>query len=206
MQGIDVFFYIAILIMSVVIHEVSHGFMAEYYGDKTARLAGRLTLNPIVHLDLVGSVLLPIFLYFTFGFAFGWAKPVPYNPRNLRDQKWGTVAVAGAGILANLSIAILFGLVLRFFGASASISFNFIVSTIVLVNLALAIFNLVPVPPLDGYKIFSSLLPPFFHSILESFERYSLLFLVVFIFFFSNYLFPILTFFYHLITGIKLLF
>ena len=102
MQAIDTIFYIAILIMSVVIHEVSHGFVAEYFGDKTARFAGRLTLNPLKHLDLFGSVILPIFMYLSFGFAFGWAKPVPYNPDNLRDRKWGTLWVAAAGIISNI--------------------------------------------------------------------------------------------------------
>jgi len=101
--------------MSVVIHEVSHGFMAERFGDKTARFAGRLTLNPLKHLDMFGSILLPALLVLTHSpFLFGWAKPVPYNPDNLSNRKWGTIAVAAAGVLANFFIAIFFGLVIRF--------------------------------------------------------------------------------------------
>src|SRR3989338_6511429 len=115
MQATDTIFYIVILVMSVVIHEVSHGFVAEYFGDKTARFAGRLTLNPLVHLDLFGSVLLPALLVLVNApFLFGWAKPVPYNPNNLTDRKWGTIAVASAGVLANFAIAVIFGLIIRF--------------------------------------------------------------------------------------------
>ena len=103
MQATDAVFYIVILVMSIVIHEVSHGFVAEYFGDKTARYAGRLTLNPLKHLDLFGSVLLPVLLVISNApFLFGWAKPVPYNQDNLSNKKWGTISVAAAGVLANL--------------------------------------------------------------------------------------------------------
>ena len=205
MQVIDTVFYIAILIMSVVIHEVSHGYVAELYGDKTARHAGRLTLNPIVHLDIWGSVIIPALLYFSTGFAFGWAKPVPYNPDNLRDKKWGTVAVAAAGVLANLFIAVFFGLVLRFtYKLSMPAGYDFMIYSIVVVNLALAIFNLVPIPPLDGSKILFTLLPSRFDGIVRSIEQYSLILLIIFIFFFSEYLSPILTFLFSLITGLSL--
>src|SRR3989344_6121618 len=105
MNATDSIFYIIILIMSVVIHEFSHGYVAEYFGDKTARYAGRLTLNPLVHLDIFGSIILPTLLVLTHApFLFGWAKPVPYNPDNLSNKKWGTIAVASAGILANIFI------------------------------------------------------------------------------------------------------
>lgn len=98
-------FYIGILIYSVIIHEVSHGVMALWLGDLTAKYAGRLTLNPIKHIDPFGSVILPTVLAVTTGFAFGWAKPVPYNPYNLRNQKWGGVLVALAGPLSNFLLA-----------------------------------------------------------------------------------------------------
>lgn len=205
MNAIDVIFYIAILIMSVVIHEVSHGFMALRYGDKTALFAGRLTLNPFKHLDPFGSVILPALLYITTGFAFGWARPVPYNQDNLSDRKWGTFFVASAGVMANFFIAIVFGLILRFaplVGAPAGI--YFILSTIVLINLALGIFNLVPIPPLDGSKILFSLLPWRYHSYLEILEQYSLILLLVFIFFFSDILYPVLAFLFNLLTGFHL--
>lgn len=206
MQIVDGIFYIAILIMSIVIHEVSHGFMAEYFGDNTARNAGRLTLNPIRHLDLFGSILLPAVLILSnTGFVFGWAKPVPYNPDNLRNRKWGTIAVAAAGITANFFIAVIFGLIIRFSGSyEVSTSFYFITSAIVIVNLALGIFNLVPIPPLDGSKILFYLLPDSISSAIFSFEQYSLVFLLIFIIFFSDYLYPILSFLFKIITGFSL--
>jgi Zn-dependent protease len=204
MDATNAIFYIAILIMSIVIHEVSHGFMAEYFGDDTARNAGRLTLNPIKHIDLFGSILLPAVLIFTHaGFLFGWAKPVPYNPNNLRDKKWGTIAVAGAGVLANFFIAIVFGLIIRLTSSMAlPSSFYFITSAIVIVNLALGIFNLVPIPPLDGSKILFSFLPESAFSFILAYEQYSLILLLVFIVFFSDYLYPILAFLFHLTTGL----
>jgi len=206
MQGIDTIFYIVILIMSVVIHEVSHGFMAEYFGDDTARNAGRLTLNPLKHLDLFGSILLPAVLVLTqSSFLFGWAKPVPYNPNNLRNRKWGTISVAAAGVLANLFIATLFGIIIRLTsGMTLQPNFYFITSAIVIVNLALAIFNLVPIPPLDGSKILFSFLPESAFSFILAYEQYSLILLLIFIVFFSDYLYPVLAFLFNLITGFLL--
>ena len=206
MQGVDAIFYIIILIMSVVIHEVSHGFMAEYFGDDTARDAGRLTLNPIPHLDIFGSILLPAVLVLAHSpFLFGWAKPVPYNPNNLNNRKWGTIAVAAAGVLANLFIAIFFGIIIRLtLGFNLSISFYTITSAIVVVNLVLAIFNLVPIPPLDGSKILFSFFPKFISSKIFRYEQYSLILLLIFIIFFSDYLYPILAFLFHLITVLAL--
>ena len=190
--------------MSVVIHEVMHGFAAEYFGDHTARHAGRLTLNPIAHIDLFGSIILPAVLFISKApFLFGWAKPVPYNPENLTNRRWGTIAVAVAGVAANFLIAIIFGLIIRF-----SIAFNLpegfytITSTIVIVNLALGLFNLVPIPPLDGSKILFSLLPYSFYKVIGLIERYGFIFLLVFIVYFSDILFPILTYLFHLLTGL----
>jgi Zn-dependent protease len=204
MDATNAIFYIVILIMSIVIHEVSHGFMAEYFGDDTARNAGRLTLNPLSHLDLFGSIILPAVLIFTHaGFLFGWAKPVPYNPNNLRDKKWGTIAVASAGVLANFFIAVVFGLIIRMtFSLGLPPGFYFITSAIVIVNLALGIFNLVPIPPLDGSKILFSFLPESAFSFIIAYEQYSLILLLVFIVFFSDYLYPILAFFFRLTTGL----
>ena len=203
MNATDAIFYIVILIMSVVIHEVAHGYMALRYGDKTAEYAGRLTLNPIPHLDLFGSILLPALLVLSGSpFLIGWAKPVPYNPNNLSDRKWGSIAVAAAGILANLAIAIFFGLILRFtMGTTMPDGFTSIVSIIVLVNLVLAIFNLVPIPPLDGSKILYPLLPRSFQPVVSIIEQYSIVFLIIFIVFFSDVIYPILSFMFHLITG-----
>ncbi|MEI7765411.1 MAG: site-2 protease family protein [bacterium] len=200
----DAIFYIAILIMSVVIHEVSHGYIAEYFGDKTARFAGRLTLNPIKHLDLFGSILLPAILVLSGSqFLVGWAKPVPYNPDNLRYRKWGTIAVASAGALANFAVALFFGLILRFsLGMNVPAGFYHIVALIVLVNLSLGIFNLVPIPPLDGSKILFNLLPTSLAKVISFLETYSLIFVIIFIMYFTNYLYPIIVFLFHLITSI----
>ncbi len=207
MQGIDTIFFIAVLIMSVVIHEVSHGFVALRFGDKTALYAGRLTLNPLKHLDIFGSVILPAILVITHSpVLFGWARPVPYNPDNLSNKKWGTLAVAAAGVLANILIAVLFGILLRFTLGAQNISPDFfsIVSYIILVNLGLAIFNLVPIPPLDGSKILFSLLPDSMYGLVSFLENYSLMLLLVFVFFFTDYLYPVLALAYHLVTGLAI--
>ncbi|OGI86983.1 hypothetical protein A3A91_00630, partial [Candidatus Nomurabacteria bacterium RIFCSPLOWO2_01_FULL_36_16] len=181
MEATDKLFYIAVLIMSVVIHEVSHGFVAEWFGDKTARFAGRLTLNPLPHVDLFGSIILPaVLLLSNSPFLFGWAKPVPYNPDNLSNKKWGTIAVAGAGVLANFSIAIIFGAIIRLStNFSLPEGFYFITSIIVIINLALGVFNLVPIPPLDGSKILFSLLPYSFSKIVLFFEQYSIFLFII---------------------------
>lgn len=202
----ETIFFIAILIMSVVIHEISHGFMALRFGDKTALYAGRLTLNPLRHLDMFGSIILPAFLILARSpFMFGWAKPVPYNPNNLSNRRWGTLSVAAAGILANIFLALFFGLVLRFSpSGAASPSFISIISSIVAINLGLAIFNLVPIPPLDGSKILFSLLPASFYPVVSFMEEYSFLLIIIFIFFFADALYPVLTFLFNLITGIYL--
>jgi len=214
MDATNGIFYIAILVMSVVIHEISHGFMAEYFGDRTARFAGRLTLNPIKHLDMFGSILLPALLIISHApFLVGWAKPVPYNPENLSNKKWGTVGVAVAGVLANFCLAIFFGILIRFapvlfglppYDVSDPHPFYVITRMIVVVNLGLGIFNLVPIPPLDGSKILFSLLPASFHDVINFLETYSFILIIVFVVFFSEYLFPILKFLFHLITGLAI--
>src|SRR3989344_5010198 len=156
-------FQIAILIMSVVIHEVSHGYAASMLGDQTARYQGRLTLNPLKHLDFVGSFLVPFLSYFLGGFIFGWAKPVPYNPYNLRPGRWSEAAVAFAGPASNILLALTFGVLLRI-GVSteagwASPAFIQITSMIVFINILLAVFNLMPIPPLDGSKLLFTIFP-----------------------------------------------
>ncbi len=158
---IESLFFIAILIVSVVIHEVAHGYAAYALGDPTAKLAGRLSLNPLVHIDPVGSVLVPAILVWLGGLVFGWAKPVPYNPHQLRGGKWGPALVALAGPLSNFVVALVFGLLLRFSLASELISGPALglVSMIILLNVMLGVFNLLPLPPLDGSKVLFALLP-----------------------------------------------
>jgi Zn-dependent protease len=157
MQIVDSLFLVVIIMFSAIIHEVMHGVMADRLGDPTARYAGRLTLNPIPHLDPIGSIILPLTLALTHApIFFGWAKPVPYNPYNLRPGRFSEALVAFAGPLSNLVIALIGGLVLR---SGSFPSANDIVFLIVVVNSMLFIFNLIPVPPLDGSKVLQALLP-----------------------------------------------
>lgn len=159
MEPTLIFFFLA-LIFSIIIHEVSHGFAAEILGDPTARLQGRLTLNPIPHIDIMGSILVPaILLFANAGFLFGWAKPVPYNPYNLKNQRWGEAIVAGAGPGVNILLAVLFGLIVRFGGGTLPDSFIQLSAIVVFINVMLAFFNLIPLPPLDGSKLLKSILP-----------------------------------------------
>ena len=181
---------IGALILSIVIHEVAHGYMANWLGDPTARLAGRLTLNPVSHIDPIGSVIIPGFLYLTSaGILFGWAKPVPYNPYNLKNQRWGELLVAAAGPGVNLIIALVFALIVRAAAAGGvTSSFVEIASYIVYINLLLAFFNLIPIPPLDGSKILAGLLPVSgerkYRELCAQIERYGLFATFAFIFLF----------------------
>ncbi len=200
-------FAIAILIMSVILHEISHGYIAYILGDPTAKYAGRLSLNPLKHLDIFGSILLPAFTYLTGGFIIGWAKPVPFNPYNLRNQKWGPAIVAISGPLTNLLIVAIFGMAIQLSGALSfpPVSFFQLASLIVFVNLQLAVLNLVPIPPLDGSRLFSALLPFRWQQIQYTLERYSFIFVLIFIFFIWPYLFlPIVSFLFKLITGLNI--
>ena len=151
------FFLYVIIIISAVFHEFMHGYTANYLGDPTAKNAGRLTLNPFKHMDLFGTVLLPLFIMWTAGGFIGYAKPVPYNPYNLRDQKFGSTKIAFAGPAANFLIAIIFGLILRFLSPLNVFFLPF--SWIAYINLTLTFFNLIPVPPLDGSKLLMDLFP-----------------------------------------------
>lgn len=156
---IDIIFGIVVLIVSVILHEVSHGYMANYLGDPTARLQGRLTLNPLSHIDPIGSIFLPILLVVMRSpILIGYAKPVPYNPYNLPGT-YDEALVAGAGPAANIFLALLFGLAIRFFGADMSVSLLTAFGTIAYINMLLALFNLIPLPPLDGSKVLSAILP-----------------------------------------------
>ena len=152
---------LAILILSIVFHEVAHGYAANWLGDPTARLAGRLSPNPILHIDPIGSVLVPGILFLTHApFLFGWAKPVPYNPYNLRNQKWGEAFVAAAGPLANLFLAVIFSILIHLANAlGLSASFVDMAMYVVFINILLALFNAIPFPPLDGSKIIVPFLP-----------------------------------------------
>ncbi len=154
----DTLFIVAVVIFSAVIHEVMHGVAADWLGDHTARYAGRLTLNPIPHLDLWGSIIIPISLALTHSpIFFGYAKPVPYNPYNLRPGRFSEAMVAFAGPLSNLAIAIVMSVVIRA-GVVSNMAAS-LVFTVVVVNMMLFLFNLIPIPPLDGSKVIEALLP-----------------------------------------------
>lgn len=156
---------IVVFFFSVVIHEVSHGMMAYKCGDNTAKAMGRITLNPLSHIDIFGTLIVPVVLYFMGGFIIGWAKPVPINPHNFHDIKKDTIKVGASGVLANFALAIAFSLIiwiLNLLGIYRSgIGFMMIsvLAAGVAVNIVLGLFNLVPIPPLDGSRILSALLP-----------------------------------------------
>lgn len=211
-QFIDAIFYIFVLIMSIVIHEVAHGYSAYLLGDDTARLSGRLTLNPIKHLDPFGSVILPLLLFISTkgSFLIGWARPVPYNPANLKNGRRGNIIVAFSGIAMNLLLAIIFGLLIRFAPGLGLPSYDpafvhpfYKISTIIVIlNLVLALFNLIPIPPLDGSKILFSLLPSQLRYIESFLERYGLIILLFFIVFIWGKISPIIYVIFSLIAGL----
>lgn len=187
--------------MSVVIHEVSHGLAANALGDPTAKYEGRLTLNPIKHLDPFGSVVVPLLTYLAGGFIFGWARPVPYNPYNLRDQRWGPAVVGAAGPVSNLIVAAVFAIVLRFFGTTLPESFIIVAASIIFINILLAVFNLVPIPPLDGSKVLFALLPGRAANIEAFLEAYGFVFLLIFIIFLWQFLAPVVEVIFRVFTG-----
>jgi Zn-dependent protease len=170
MQGQDLILFLPVLLFSVVLHEYAHGWMARRQGDDTAYMLGRLTLNPIPHIDPIGSVLVPVMLILANApFVLGWAKPVPVNPRNYRNYKRGDILVSLAGIVVNLALAVIatFIMILVILLAralpAATPTFELVVEMMqraVLINLVLAFFNLIPIPPLDGSHVLYHLLPP----------------------------------------------
>ncbi len=223
-------FTIAVLIISAVFHEYAHGWVAFRLGDNTARDAGRLTLNPLKHLDPVGSVILPLLLILSrAGFILGWAKPVPYNPYNLRDAKYGDLKVAIGGPATNFLLALIFGLFARFMPLAESLKETlvvgffqgdnsyllslmhgsmlkslFVLSIIIcFINLLLMIFNLIPIPPLDGSKILMAVLPYGWREGFYRIEPYGI-FIILFLLMFGLFslLWPVLIFLFSLITGV----
>ncbi|TSA43989.1 site-2 protease family protein [bacterium] len=202
---------LVILILSIIAHEVAHGYAANSLGDPTARLAGRLTLNPLPHIDLMGSIVIPALLIFTGSpIMFGWAKPVPYNPYNLRHQRWGETLVALAGSATNILLAVIFGLIVRFgstIGLDAAMAS--LAATIAFINLFLGLFNLIPFPPLDGFTALRSALPWHLASGLNRFEQKVrtmgamslILFLLVFSYLFAGLFFSLVVWLFTLLAG-----
>lgn len=213
MDGLTIFaFQLIVLLFSVIVHEVSHGAVALALGDATAKDAGRLTLNPLKHLDFFGSIVMPISLYILSGGAFvlGWAKPVPFNPFRLKNPKLGAGLIGAAGPISNLIVASFFGLLLRLPLPLGDLTvlptilmfFNFII----FINVLLAVFNLLPIPPLDGSNMLFSLLPKQFYGLQSFLERYGFFILIVFILFGFRLIYPIVLWLYQLIAGGQLVF
>ena len=196
-------FQIIILIMSVVIHEVAHGYVALWEGDPTAKHQDRLTLNPIKHIDPLGSIIIPgLLLLLQTPFVFGWAKPVPVNPYNFKDKRMGDLRVSLAGPLSNIALAIPFGLLIRF-GADTLPSTAIDITTfIVVINLVLAIFNLIPVPPLDGSKVLFALLPRQYEWIREQLEQYGFILIFLVVILLAQLIPPVVAVLFKLITGV----
>ena len=193
---------IIILLFSVILHEVMHGLVALNFGDRTAERAGRLTLNPIPHIDLFGTILLPALLIFTGSpILFGWAKPVPVNPLNFSNIRRGELFVSAAGILANFGLAAIAAIIYHILNGLPQ-QFPYLIGALlrftVTINLVLGVFNLFPIPPLDGSKVLLSQLPYNLAKEYQKLEQYGFLLLLIFLmipFGSSSLLHTILSFF-----------
>ncbi|MEK7493818.1 MAG: site-2 protease family protein [Patescibacteria group bacterium] len=195
-------FQIVVLIFSAIIHEVAHGAMANHLGDPTAKNLGRLTLNPIKHIDVFGSILLPALLVLSrSSIIFGWAKPVPYNPMFLRNPKRDAAYIAVAGPLTNFAVALILGMVLRFIVLPDT--FTLALEVIIYINVLLGVFNLVPIPPLDGSKLLFAVLGERQAALERFLEQNSTLILLLFIFFGFQFLTPVIHVLFRLFSGVS---
>jgi Zn-dependent protease len=206
---IPILLQIFVLLFSVIIHEISHGYTALYFGDKTAEYEGRLTLNPISHIDLWGTIIIPLSLALIPGAPMiGWAKPVPYNPYNLRNQKIAEPLVALAGPASNFCLALIFGTLTRVLStmpAYANSSLIGIFMFVTLVNITLGLFNLIPIPPLDGSKVLFSIFPLGGRFIFSELARWFGLILVFAVIIFApGIISPLVSAVFFYITGIHI--
>jgi Zn-dependent protease len=199
MQGLDiagilrsVFIFLPPAIFAITVHEVAHGWVAKRHGDPTALFAGRLTLNPVKHVDPIGTIVVPLALYyFTMGqMTFGWAKPVPVAFNNLNNPRRDMIIVAAAGPIANLLMALAWSLIAAI-TVGLRIVDNFVGDFVfamcsfgIQINIILAVFNLVPIPPLDGGRVLAGLLPPQYSSILDRIEPFGILIVLVLLYYF----------------------
>lgn len=178
-----------IILGSVILHELSHGLVAYWLGDDTAKVAGRLTFNPIKHIDPFMSVLVPVVLYLMHAPVFGGAKPVPINTRNLKWREWGMALVAVAGPFTNFLLALISFLIGHFTGwlyGAGGETMGFIFAELILINLGFMIFNLIPIPPLDGSRVLYAIAPDGFRDILASVEQYGFIIVYMLIFLFGD--------------------
>lgn len=192
---LTVLFFVLTLVPAIVLHELAHGIAADRFGDQTPRLAGRLTLNPVKHADPFGTLILPglLLLPYLFGEGgpvFGYAKPMPVNTSNLRNPDRKLMAIALAGPMTNILLAALGALVIRVVGIGTGPLTDFLEIWIVL-NVVLAVFNLMPIPPLDGSKVLAMFLPPRAREVYRSLETYGALFMLAIFFFFPEAIFAI---------------
>lgn len=180
---------LVIVVFSVILHELSHGIVAYWLGDRTAKDAGRLTFNPIKHIDPYMSILVPVILYILKAPVFGGAKPVPVNFRNLKWGEWGMALVALAGPFTNFLLAFIFFLVGYFTGllnGAGGEIWKFIFTEFVYVNLGFMLFNLIPIPPLDGSRVLYAIAPDAFRNILSNIERYGIIIIYIMILLFGE--------------------
>jgi Zn-dependent protease len=202
---IAVFSFI-VLVFSVVIHEVAHGYAALVQGDKTAQMLGRLTLNPLKHIDPIGSIVVPIITTLA-GISFGWAKPVPFNMAFVRNKRWGEALIAAAGPASNLAIAFVLSVVVRLIvvfdiGGMESTPILQLFIVAIIVNISLAVFNLIPIPPLDGSKILSAFLPARLYGMRRVMERYWIVLFLFILFFGWAFISPLIRGLLTLFVGI----
>ena len=184
-----IFIILVIVLFSVILHELSHGLVAYALGDKTAKYAGRLTLNPLKHIDPYMSILVPVILYILRAPVFGGAKPVPVNYYNLKWREWGMALVTVSGPLTNFLLAFITFLIGHFTGLLYGIGgelLSFIFSEMIFVNLGFMLFNLIPIPPLDGSRVLYAFSPDFFRNFLSNIERYGVIIIYVLILLFGE--------------------
>lgn len=175
--------YGPVILFSLTVHEFFHAWTALKFGDDTAERQGRLTLNPLAHLDLFGTIVMVMS-----GFRFGWAKPVPVNPMNLRNPRVADIWISAAGPLSNIGLALVAGILFRLFGDTSDTAFRITVAA-VQINIFLALFNLIPLFPLDGSHILENLLPPEMAPAYERFSRFAPIILLLLIFTRAHWIF-----------------